>query len=356
MDREELNKYLCEADINIVTAMERIDKNAAGLLFVVDKENHLMGCITDGDIRRWIIKTGNLQALIREFINTSPFSVNTWEEEKAKSIMQVNRISAVPVVDQQNVIRDIIFDSNKSHLLHNGSLTGIPIIIMAGGKGTRLYPYTKILPKPLIPIGEKPIIEHIIDRFTDRGADKFYITVNYKKNMIKSYFEEIAPEYELVYVEEDKPLGTGGSVRLIKEHFTKPVVVTNCDILIEAELSEIYKHHMESGNAITIVASLKNMVIPYGVLEVKEDGLVIGMKEKPRLSNLINTGMYIINPEIIEMIPEGQFYHMTQLAEDCIRRKKRVGIFPISEDSFLDMGEFEEMHRMEEKLNLLCGD
>ena len=232
------------------------------------------------------------------------------------------------------------------------SLSEVPVIIMAGGKGTRLYPYTKVLPKPLIPIGDIPIMERIINKFRDYGAEKFFATVNYKKGMIKSYFAENQMDFTIDYVEEDKPLGTAGSLSLIKEQFEKPFIVTNCDILINADYDDIYKYHMESGNELTIVSALKNIVVPYGVIHSSENGTVASMEEKPKLSYFVNTGMYILNPELIKDIPDDTFFHMTDLTNKLLKEGRKVGMYPISEDSFLDMGEFEEMHRMEAKLNL----
>lgn len=223
---------------------------------------------------------------------------------------------------------------------------------MAGGEGTRLYPYTKILPKPLIPIGDVPIVERIINKFVNFGAVDFYITLNYKKGMIKSYFSDLSPDYSVKYVEEERPLGTAGSLKLISEKFEKPIFVTNCDILINADYANIYKYHRESGNIMTIVTALKNIVVPYGVLKARSQGIVTSMEEKPRLSYFVNTGMYVLNPEVISMIPEDKFFHMTDLADNLLKEGLQVGMYPVSEDSFLDMGEFEEMKRMEEKLDL----
>jgi NDP-sugar pyrophosphorylase family protein len=226
----------------------------------------------------------------------------------------------------------------------------VEVIIMAGGKGTRLYPYTKILPKPLIPIGDVPILERIINRFYDYGLTEYYLTINYKKEMIKSYFNEAHVPYHLHYIEEDKPLGTAGSIKLIDKKFTQPVIVTNCDILIEADYSEIYQKHIENGSAMTIVTALKHIEIPYGVVNGSEGGVITSMDEKPRHSYFVNTGMYVVNPEYFELIPDDTVYHMPQLADELIKQGKKVSMYPISEDSFLDMGELEEMKRMEEKL------
>ena len=226
-------------------------------------------------------------------------------------------------------------------------------MVMAGGMGTRLYPYTKILPKPLIPIGETPIVERVLNCFTAYGIQKYYMTVNYKKSMIKSYFSELKPAYDIEYVEENEPLGTSGSIKLIDEKFMSPLFVVNCDALVFADYFDIYQYHRKAENDITIVSSLKNITIPYGVLHSKENGQLTEIEEKPKLSYFINTGMYIINPSVIDKIPGNTVFHMTDLVDSVMRDKGKVGMYPISEDSFLDMGEFSEMHRMEEKLNIV---
>ena len=163
---------------------------------------------------------------------------------------------------------------------------------------------------------------------------------------------DTAKDYEIKYVEENQPLGTAGSLRLIEEDFEQPFIVTNCDILIHADYEDVYRYHRESGNELTIVSALKNIVVPYGVIHSSENGAVQSMEEKPKLSYFVNTGMYILNPELKKEIPEDTFYHMTDLTDKLLKENRKVGMYPISEDSFLDMGEFEEMHRMEKKLDL----
>lgn len=349
----ELTKYVADRGISVVQAMQKIDDGGKGILFLIDDDEVLVGCVTDGDIRRWIIKTADLSASVDIFMTKSPQYVYIWDTEPAEKILREKSINAVPIVDDDFRIHGIAV---RSVFNRKGDaddcLKGVPVVIMAGGMGTRLYPYTKILPKPLIPIGDVPIVERIMEKFAMRGVNKIYMTVNYKKGMIKSYFDEVSRSYDISYVEENKPLGTGGSIKLIEEKFDRPIIVTNCDILIQADLGEIYKFHKESGNDITIVSSVKNTTIPYGVLKIKENGIVEEMQEKPSLSNLINTGMYVLNPELIDMIPDDTFFHMTHLVDECIETGKQVGIFPISEDSYLDMGELEEMRRMEDKLKI----
>lgn len=354
MKTEQLMEFLISPDSTVVEAMQRIDRNAKGILFVVEDRQRLVGVVTDGDIRRWLIKSGDMQAQIQKFMTLSPKLIYRKDVKQAQEYMIKYSITALPVVTAKGCVTDIILREQQEDVLEEKKhgLADIPVVIMAGGKGTRLYPYTKILPKPLIPIGDIPIMERIIDRFCEYGVHDFWATVNYKKSMIKSYFGEVDRSYDITYIEEDKPLGTAGSLRLIESKMEKPLIVTNCDILIDADYEDLYKYHQESGNELTIVSALKNIVVPYGVIHSSENGAIMSMEEKPKLSYFVNTGMYILNPNLLEEIPEDTFFHMTDLADQLLRQGRKVGMYPISEDSFLDMGEFEEMRRMEKKLNL----
>lgn len=354
MDKQILEKFIAFDVDSLVSAMKKIDSNTLGLVYVVDKNNVLVGCLTDGDARRWIIRTGSIDGVVSDVMNHAPKSILLSQRNMSEQIMRQYKIYSLAVVNEDCHIEDIIIDPailQSMTIEKRGSLSNTPVVIMAGGKGTRLYPYTKILPKPLIPIGEVPIIERILNRFSVYGIEDFWLSVNYKKEMIKSYFSELSPGYRLHYIEEDKPLGTAGSIRLLKEIPENPLIIANCDCLINANYYDMIGFHKSSQNAMTIVSALKNVVIPYGVLRSESEGVVSSVEEKPQLSYFINTGMYILDPEYISWIPEGEFFHMTQLVEALIQKGKKVGMYPISEDSFLDMGEFEEMKKMEEKIN-----
>lgn len=354
MKAEGYEKYCAAVGITVVEIMKKLDETAKGIVFITGEDGSLVGSVSDGDIRRWLIRTGDLAGRTASFMNDHPKFLRVSNRDQAGSFMQHYSIRAVPILDDRNRIVEILFDRDvlsETVKKEKEDLSQIAVVIMAGGKGTRLYPYTKILPKPLIPIGDIPIIERIIDRFRAYGISDFYMTVNYKKSMIKSYFSDLNPDYSVYYVEEDKPLGTAGGIRLIKDSFHCPIIVTNCDILIDADYANILKYHKEAGNALTVVSALKNMTVPYGVLHSREDGIITSMEEKPSLTYFVNTGMYVMEPDMIHKIPEDEFFHMTNLADLLMREGMQVGMYPISEESFLDMGEFEEMHRMEEKLN-----
>ncbi len=339
-------KFLVKPSLTVQETISYMKSEGIKAVLIVEEDMHLDGIFSIGDMRNYILHKGIMEEPITNGMNPHPIVFRSLEEIENCEYQLV----LYPVIDEEGRFIDLV-DPDDPEKYHQ-ELNGVPVVIMAGGKGTRLYPYTKILPKPLIPIKEIPIVERIVNRFYDKGVRTFYMTVNYKKAMIKSYFDEIDPGYEIRYVEEERPLGTGGSLKLIEEKFDRPLFVTNCDILIEADLGDIYRHHRRSGNAVTIVSSLKNLVVPYGVLNVSDDGQILSMQEKPRHSYFINTGMYVIDPELIDLIPDDTFYHMPQLVEECMNRGLKTGIYSISEDAFLDMGEFEEMKRMEERLGV----
>lgn len=351
METDRINSFTGRCALSIVDAMGKIDANAKGILFIIDDNDKIIGSLTDGDIRRWLLKSGDITSNVTSAMNPFPCIVQNGND--AHKVMKERSITAVPIVDSNRHIINICLLSDYAEVKPKGDLSCVPVVIMAGGKGTRLYPFTKILPKPLVPIGDTPIVERIIDYYSDFGVKKYFMTVNYKKAMIKSYFEEINHQYEIKYVEEGKPLGTGGSIKLIEDKFEKPFFVTNCDALILADYHDIYQYHLKSGNDITMVSALKNFQVPYGVLHTGDNGILERMEEKPTISYFINTGMYIINPDTIDLIPDDTMFHMTQLVEKVMNLNGKVGTYPVSEDSFLDMGELDEMKRMEEKLGIV---
>lgn len=352
MSRDELKKYTASGDISLIEAMKKIDANGQLAIFVVDDDMHLLGSVSDGDIRRSVVADANLEKPIKELMCDNPVTVSCLQKWDDNLWQNEQWLTLIPVVDSENRVVDI-----KRRMMvpeetrkETTELAGVPVVIMAGGKGTRLYPYTKILPKPLIPIGDTPILERIIAKYRCYGIDEFFLTVNYKKRLIKAYFDELSPDYKIVYIEENTPLGTAGSLKYINGKVGKPIIVANCDVLIEADYAEMYQQHISSKSALTIVSAIKQVKVPYGVLHVGDQGKVEAIEEKPTLSYLINTGMYILNSEFVSLIPQNKMYHMTDLAETLIAMGEKVAMYPISEDSFLDMGEFEEMKHMEEKL------
>ena len=344
----DIKDFLIDENCTMLEAMELLDKVAKKVLFIT-KDDHFAATITDGDIRRWILKKGNLEASVRNIANYMPKFLYESEKDSAKVFMRKNSIEALPILNENNDIISVIFWNDEK--IGRKKKLDVPVVIMAGGVGSRLYPYTKILPKPLIPIGEIPIAEHIINRFYNNGCHDFYLILNYKRNMIKAYFNDIEKKYNLNYFDEDQPLGTGGGLSLLKGQIHSTFILSNCDILIEADYKKIYQHHMSEKNLITIVCSLKNIAIPYGVVEINETGEIEGMKEKPQLSFFINTGMYIVEPRIIEELEEDNVIGFPDIIDKYRKVGEKIGVYPVSENSWLDMGQLDEMENMRIRLD-----
>lgn len=330
-------------ETTIIDALKVMNSCSLNLLIVVN-ENKLIGLISIGDIRRAILNNIDLnntyiEEIMREEILIAKKSDSM---EKIKRIMLKERIVCMPIVDESSNLVDIHYWDEIFSVEKSLKSIDAQVVIMAGGFGTRLKPITNIIPKPLIPVGERPIIEIIIDNFMKHKVSDFYISVNYKAKMIEDYLKsKESKECSLTYFKEDTPLGTIGSLYLIKDKLKRTVFVSNCDIIIEEDYSEIYKYHKENKNDITIVSALKHIEIPYGVMETEKGGNLIDMIEKPEYTFQINTGMYILEAHIIELIPDNEFYHITDLIEKVNKRGK-VGVFPIPEKSWYDIGQWKE--------------
>lgn len=344
----EIEELIINKNSSILAAMERLDITSKKILFIQREDG--ISSITDGDIRRWILKNGDLNAVVSDLANQNPIFIKEEEKNNAKEILNEKKITALPILNKKNEIISIVFRDDKE--LKKRSQFNAPVVMMAGGKGTRLYPYTKILPKPLIPIGELPISEHIINRFTEFGITDFHLIVNHKKNMIKAYYNEIEKTYSMQFIDEDVPLGTGGGLSLLKEKIDQTFILTNCDILIKHDYKEIFDFHNREKNLITMVSSVKTIKIPYGVIEIDNNGSISKMKEKPEVSFFTNTGMYIVDKKVIDELEVGKNIGFPTIIEDYQKKGEKIGMYPIAESSWLDMGELNELEHMRKKLIL----
>ena len=304
--------------------------------------------ITDGDIRKFFLRGGTPDQTVDHAANYHPLSVSVSERGKARSILQEHCIDALPVLNKRGIITDIVFAHGLD--LDNRKQVDIPVVMMAGGLGTRLYPYTKILPKPLIPVGEQPIAELIMDRFRDFGCHDFTMIVNYKKGMIKSYFNELEKDYTVDFADEEVFMGTGGGLCLLKGKIKAPFFFTNCDTLLDVDFGDIYEYHKSHGNLVTMICAFKHYTVPYGVVELGENGSIAAMREKPELDFLTNTGVYVVEPRVVEEMRDGEKIGFPDVIERYRRAGEKVGVYPISESSWMDMGQLEELEKMRRKL------
>lgn len=343
-----LDLYIVHENTTVIQTMEQIDRNTKGIAFVCDDNRKLTGVITDGDIRRFILKKGNLEQKISEIANHSPLLATKGSDLDYAAFMREHKINALPVINEKGQLCSIEFPDQEK--VYRNNRLDIPVVIMAGGKGTRLQPYTEILPKPLIPIGGTTIVEHIMDHFEAFGCTHFNMIVNYKKNLIKSYFMDCGRKRDLVFTEEPVFQGTGGGLKLLEGRYGGTFFLNNCDILIEDDYSDILDYHRSHSNIITIVCATKNITIPYGTVETSEGGQVISLREKPGFSFLTNTGFYVIEPDFLEAIPENTFVHITDIIQKCIDSGQSVGMYPVSSHAWMDMGQMPELEKMRERL------
>ena len=345
---EKIKDRIISPSSSLLDAMKLMDEAMVKMLFLFAGD-HFEGIVTIGDIQRAIIKNISLDSPLSVIVNKDKEYVSPSESlESIREKMIILRAECMPVVDARGELVDVYFwtDLFKYEEHHHREKIDLPVVIMAGGKGTRLKPLTNVIPKPLIPVGEKTILELIMDQFESIGCHKFYLSVNYKADMMKYYLGQLNHKYDIEFFMEDKPLGTIGSVSLLKDKIKTPFFVSNCDSINEQDYRDVYDYHVENHNDLTIVTMVKSLKIPYGVIETGEDGLMTALTEKPELTYQVNTGVYILNPSCIGEIPEGEFFHITHLMEKIKARGGRVGCFPVSAQSWKDMGEWKEYLKM----------
>lgn len=333
---------------SLLDAMKLMDRIKVKMLFVFDGEQ-FQGIFTIGDIQRAIIKSISLNSPVSAIVDKNKeYAYPNESLENVRTKMLRLRAECMPVVDEYGNLVDVFFweDLFEQSELQNREKIHLPVVIMAGGKGTRLKPITNVLPKPLIPVGEKTILEVIMDQFESIGCRKFYMSINYKADILKYYLKQLNHQYDIEFFQEAKPLGTIGSVSLLKGKINTPFFVSNCDSINEQDYRDVYDYHVTNHNDMTIVTMVKNFRIPYGVIETGDDGLMLALHEKPEQTYMVNTGVYILNPECIDEIPEGEFFHITHLMEKIRARGGRVGCFPVSEHAWKDMGEWPEYLKM----------
>lgn len=347
MNNDDIKKYISTYKINLSQAMQQIDANNGGVLFLVDDDEKLTGCISDGDIRRFLLKGGKLDDPALKAANRSPKFAH--DREKAKLLHHEKNYVAIPILDEENRIYDI-YTKDSSIILKRASLN-IPVVINAGGKGTRLQPFTKVLPKPLILVGDMPIIEHIMQEYQSYNCNSFHIIVNYKKELLKAYFSiENENHYSISWYDEKIFLGTGGGLSLLKGKIHSTFFFTNCDNLLTANYERILQFHRQNKNVITMVCAHKNISIPYGVIEMGINGKIEAIREKPMISFMTNTGTYIVEPEVLNDIEYNTSIGFPDIVE--LERKKglNVAVFPVGSSDWMDMGQLSELDKMREKL------
>lgn len=352
----ELKKFTVNLNTALREAVRVMDEGHYGFIAVVDSERVLRGILTDGDFRRAVLNGVKLDSPIEAIMNKNPelLRVHDLSDLRIKQAFTSPKATHFPVVDQNGKLVDIIFEDDFKGKFPQSIRETVPegtaAVIMAGGQGTRLGPLTKVFPKVLIPVGERPIIELLLERFSRYGVKNFYVSLYHKARMVKLFFDDHISDQHIEFIEENRPLGTAGALGFLKEKMRRPFFVSNCDILLDVDYTQVYDFHVQQKYDLTLVGSVQHHIVPYGVCDIENGGLLKTIREKPAYDLLVNTGVYLLSPGVVEYIDQGQKLDMTELVQKLQADHKKIGVFPISEKAWIDVGQLEEYKR---NLNIL---
>ncbi len=341
-----VEKHTINYGLSVRDALIKLDEIApSSILFVVDEERKLLGSLTDGDLRRGFIKGLGFDNKLLDFVQSSPISIKQNEydlnqlERFRKDLLKI-----IPIINNDNVIVDVLDFSLRKTLIPADA------VLMAGGEGKRLRPLTENTPKPLLKVGDKPIIEYNIDRLINFGIKTINLSINYLGEQLVDYFGTGESKgIDIKYVTEERPLGTIGSILLVENFYNDDIIVMNSDLLTNIDFADFFKTYKESGADMAVAATSYHVDVPYAVLEVADGVEVKSLKEKPRYTYYSNAGIYIIKKEILKMIPENQFYDITDLMERVLEMNLKLVTYPIN-GYWLDVGKHEDFKKAQEDI------
>lgn len=343
---EIVNKHIINQNSSVRDALIKLDQlGSDAILFVVDDGFILLGSLTDGDLRRGFIKGLGFEDPVTKFIQNSPKFIrnNEYSLEKIEEFKSKN-FKVIPILDDQNRIINVLNFRTQSTLIPADA------VLMAGGEGKRLRPLTETTPKPLLKVGEKPIIEYNIDRLKNVGIKNIHLSVNYLAEQLVEYFgngEDRA--LNIQYVKEDKPLGTIGSILLVDKFDHDDIIVMNSDLLTNIDYADFFKAFKSSEADMAVAATSYHVDVPYAVLEVNESNSVMSLKEKPRYTYYSNAGIYILRKDVLKMIPKDQFFDITDLMDKILEMNLKLVTYPIN-GYWLDIGKHEDYKKAQEDI------
>lgn len=334
-------KTLTSPQASIHQTIQIIDSSGLQIALVVDENQTLLGVVTDGDIRRAILKALPLSTPISEVMNTHPLTIQQRTSvETILSIMKKNSLQRIPIINSQKQVINLAL----LETLIQPEVKQNRIVLMAGGLGTRLKPLTEHFPKPLLKVGSKPVLQTIIENFREQGFIHFYLSVNYKAEMIEAYFKDGSQfDVSIQYLQEKQRLGTAGALSLLPEMPNEPLIVMNGDLLTKVDYRQLLNFHKEHEAAATMCVREYDFQVPYGVVEIEQQRIT-GIKEKPVQRFFVNAGIYVLNPETLNQIPHDQFFDMPSLFESLIAQQKNTVVFPIHE-YWIDIGQMADYEK-----------
>ena len=334
------DKVLIPPGASIHDAIEAIDRGSLQICLVVDTERRLLGTVTDGDIRRAILAGMDMGAPAEGIMYRTPHVGREGDaKETLLARMAAEKIRQIPLLDAEGRVVGLAYIED---LLSPPKARENWVVLMAGGMGTRLRPLTESAPKPLLTVGDKPLLETILESFIEQNFKRFYMAVHYRADMIRDHFGDGSKwDAEIRYIEEEKRLGTAGALRLIPERPQSPMIVMNGDLLTRVNFQHLLDYHRQHGSKATMCVRAYDFRVPFGVVQI-EDSRIKGIDEKPLHSFFVNAGIYVLEPEVIDRIPEGQLYDMTTLFEGIIKSEDATAVFPIHE-YWLDVGRMDDL-------------
>lgn len=331
---------------NQKTKISEIVLKMQDIAICVDDYGKVVGVFTEGDFRKSVLKGIDTNNLIMTLMNKKFYFVSPRHtRSEVSKIFKKKDIQKVLIIKNKKFFGIIDREKFIEKNLKEKTILSNPIIIMSGGLGKRLEPYTKILPKGLMPIGREPIIKMIMDEFYKNRFNNFNVILNYYGKMFEGYFFKHKLDYDINFFHEKKKLGTVGYLSKFKKKYDKTIFLTNCDILLKVNYKEILKYHERSKNFLTICASFKKFKVPYGICSINKKSSLTKMIEKPEMNFLVNTGFYLIAPEALKFLPDNQKIDMNQYINRLTKLKKKIGVHPVPGNSWLDMGQWDEYEK-----------
>jgi len=326
-------------NLSLKDALKKIEASGQKCIYI-EKNNKLIGSLTDGDVRKLIIKDINLNKKITNFYNKNPKYLDTknFSTNRAKKLLLKYKIDSLPITNKKKVVKVI---SWRDLMKNKDSSQKNSIFIIAGGRGERLMPFTSILPKPLIPVNGVPIIKLIINSFDKDEVKEIFVSVNYKNSIIKSYLKSEIKDKKIIFLNEKKPLGTIGSIKLANEKtLTNNVIISFCDIFFQTNMKNVLEFHEKNKNDLTIVVAQKKIQVPYGVCKITKNGNFIKINEKPITKQFVNVGYYILNKKMFKYIPKNKKMDVTELIKKVKTSKNKIKVFPIEDENWFDVGQW----------------
>lgn len=339
---ENWKQTLLPAETTVRDAMERLGKSRSHILLVVDEKQRLLGTVTDGDIRRGLLSGMALETSIAQVMNSSPV-VAAPESPPSEQLIMLRKFSIMqlPIVDLANRVVALV---GIDDLVTIPETLDNPVVIMAGGLGTRLRPMTEDTPKPLLPVGGRPILETIIEQLTGHGLTRIFLSVNYKSEMVRKHFGDGSNfGADIRYLEEEDSLGTAGPLSLIDDVGEAPFLVMNGDLLTKLNFKALLAYHRELESQVTVCVRDFDMQVPFGVIE-QANNRVRSIVEKPIHKFLVNAGIYVVEPRVVGGVPKGQRLDMPDLLRQLMDTEEAVAAFPVHE-YWLDVGRIEDISR-----------